>query len=151
MIRRLPELTTRANEIHPAISPDGKWLAYVSDSAGEYNVYLRPLAAPGSSIRVSRGHGMGPIWAPDMSAIYFRNESGDTVYAAPFANGEAEQPRALFSGHFLEDWPWGRNYDLGPDGRFLLMTKSGTILDAREIRVVLNWAGAITANKARVP
>jgi hypothetical protein len=66
-----PYLRADWNERQPAISPDGRWLAYVSDETGRYEVYVRAFPVPGDAIRISDSGGAGPAWAGDGGAIYY--------------------------------------------------------------------------------
>ncbi|HSM37607.1 MAG TPA: hypothetical protein VK837_14490 [Longimicrobiales bacterium] len=124
----------------------GQWaLAYLAGAwvADRYEVYLRPMGRPGPAIRISSRGGQEPIWEADGDAIYYRDMSGDSVYAVAFADGKPGRPTLLFTGSFLEGWPWGRNYDLAPDGRFLMVTESDDLIPAREIRVIRNWGARL--------
>ena len=59
-----PFLQTQHDEMHPAFSPDGRWLAYTSNESGRMEVNLRPYPGPGAVIQVSTDGGMEPIWSP---------------------------------------------------------------------------------------
>ncbi|HYN10868.1 MAG TPA: protein kinase [Vicinamibacterales bacterium] len=59
------------NELQPAFSPDGKWLAYVSDSSGRREVYVRPYPSPGARIPVSSDGGEEPRWGPDSKELFY--------------------------------------------------------------------------------
>jgi dipeptidyl aminopeptidase/acylaminoacyl peptidase len=66
-------VTDRHNERSPSVSPDGKWFAYVSDETGRDEIYVQPYPITGQRWRVSIDGGAEPRWAPDGSAVYFRN------------------------------------------------------------------------------
>jgi len=69
-----PYLRADWNERQPAISPDGRWLAYLSDETGRYEVYVRAFPVPGDAIRISDSGGAGPAWARDGGAIYYAGQ-----------------------------------------------------------------------------
>ena len=112
-----------ANERDPAVSPDGRWLAYRSDETGEPLVYVRPFPnTDDGRWRVSPDFGVEPVWSPDGQELFYRGES-DLMAArieseASFAAGS---PQPLFS---LVDYDMQgvvRAFDVAPDGdRFML-------------------------------
>ncbi len=120
-------------------SPDGEWIAYVSDVSGAYEVYVRPYPGPGGEERISTDGGDSVIWARDGSALYYLN--GDKMMAVTVALEpvfRAGEPKELFEGRYSRSYyraPHGR-FDIHPDGkRFLMIRQTGR----SEIRVVLNW------------
>jgi Tol biopolymer transport system component len=80
-----PLLASRFDEEHPILSPDGHWLAYVSDESGPSEVYVRSYPELGRIVQVSSEGGMEPLWSPDGGTLYFRRPGdGGTVLAASF-------------------------------------------------------------------
>jgi serine/threonine-protein kinase len=146
-----PFLKTPTDERHGMISPDGHWMAYASNPAGQAEVFIRPYPGPGAATQVSTAGGIGPLWSPDGSELFFRAyerdpEAGYTITimtAVPIdtQNGlRVGQPRELFRGRFAF-WPAARcNYDISRDGeRFLMITAPKPQEVSQELRVVLNW------------
>jgi Tol biopolymer transport system component len=135
----VPLLNTRADELMPRLSPrDGKWLAYVSDESGKYEVYVRPLAAGAGRIPVSNSGGTEPLWSPDGKTIYYR--SGANLMAASIVTAPAlavTGQRVMFEANYDAD-PFHPNYDVAPDGKSFIMLKSAD--DDRQLIVVQNWA-----------
>ncbi len=68
------------NEHWPAVSPDGRWLAYQSNESGTSEIYVRPLEGEGTRRQVSRRGGISPFWARSGQTLFFL--AGDSVYAA---------------------------------------------------------------------
>jgi Tol biopolymer transport system component len=131
----------------PRVSADGKWLTYVSDESGQYEVYVRPLAAAAGRIPVSAGGGIEPLWSPDGRTIYYRN--GTKLMAATVAMVPAlavTGRRLVFDAPFDAD-PFHPNYDVAPDGKSFLMLKSAD--DERQLVVVQNWVSELRARTAR--
>jgi serine/threonine protein kinase/Tol biopolymer transport system component len=132
-----PFVNTPFSDWGARFSPDGKWIAYISDASGQYEVYVRPFPGPGSQWQISNGGGEEPVWSRDGREIFYRNgtrwmvvavKTGETFTAAP--------PRLLFSGPYV-NVP-GPSYDVGPDGRFVLIEGPPEATVTR-FNVVLNW------------
>jgi serine/threonine-protein kinase len=133
-----PLIAESYNEGYPAISPDGRWIAYFSDESGQYNVYVRPFpnVDSGKWLISTRG-GVYPIWAPDGRELYYLGaaRSGDpwgvmvvAIETEPaFAAGN---PEVLFRGEYLMASSIVRPYDISPDARRFLMIKEDS--QARE-------------------
>ena len=120
-----PFLRSRSNEIHPAISPGGQWLAYASDESGRYEVMLRPYPGPGGMTQISTDGGMEPLWSHDGREIYYRQ--GTKLMSVSFEERgsapEVGRPTLLLEGKFKTAFRYGRMYDLAPDGQRFLMVK----------------------------
>ncbi len=147
-----PFLDSPADERWPAFSPDGEWLAYVSNETGRREVYVRPFPEGEPVVRVSTGSGTSPLWSSDGKQLFYRTGKGATEY---FMVVDVEtdptftrnRPRTLFEA------PWGlpggfgstvpiRSYDLAPDGQRFVMITSLSQLEQQpitSIHVVLNW------------
>ena len=59
-----PFLRTPFNESVPRFSPDGRWLAYVSDESGRWEIYVQPYPGPGGKWQISTEGGTEPVWNP---------------------------------------------------------------------------------------
>lgn len=139
-------LGTNANERTPAISANGRWLAYVSDAEDGDQVYLRPH--PGESdVRVSPAGGVEPVWSRDGAELFYRSGRGLFSVAVDPVTGELESPRRLFAGVFVSD-PGGNvpAYDVGVSGdRFLMLRPDAS---ASALSVVDHWQSAVFADKS---
>jgi eukaryotic-like serine/threonine-protein kinase len=118
-------------------SPDGHWIAYTSDASGQYEVYVRPFPGPGSQWQVSTGGGEEPVWSREGKEIFYRNGTKwmavDVKTTSEFS---ATPPRLLFTGPYV-NVP-GPSYDVGPDGRFVLI-EGPPEAPVTRLNVVLNW------------
>lgn len=142
-----PFLLTPADESSPEFSPDGRWLAYVSDESGRNEVYVQPYPGPGGRWLASTAGGTDPVWSPDGREMYYLQ--GDQMMAVPFVTTPAPSPgvpRRLFEGAY-ERSAVGRNYDLSPDGTRFVMIRGDQADRPPQIHVVLNWASEIAARK----
>jgi eukaryotic-like serine/threonine-protein kinase len=83
----VPFLQSPANEISAAISPNGKWLAYMSDESGRFEVYVTAFPEPGGKWQVSSGGGTVPCWSADGKQLYYKNK--DKLMVVPIRNTDA--------------------------------------------------------------
>jgi dipeptidyl aminopeptidase/acylaminoacyl peptidase len=138
-----PFMQGPANETSASFSPDGRWVAYVSDESGAAQVYVRPVHGPGRS-QVSVDGGTAPVWGRDGRELFFAK--GDTLFAAPVTPGatfSSGPVRRLFSGPYTFDvlaanYLQTVNYDVAPDGqRFLVPGNQAPA--PHQLELVLNW------------
>jgi Tol biopolymer transport system component len=125
-------------ERSPAVSPDGRYLAFASDESGRDEVYVQPLKGTGR-VPVSAGGGSEPRWAPTGKEIYYW--SRDTLYAAPVVTSPTlaiGSRRFVLTGHYARE-PFHANYDVAPDGKSFVLVRPVQSRDARGLYVVLNW------------
>jgi eukaryotic-like serine/threonine-protein kinase len=129
----------------PEFSPDGHWLAYVSNESGRKEIYVQPYPGPGGKWQISTEGGSEPMWNPNGRELFYRSgDNGDKMMAVDISTQPgfvAGKPRQLFEGKYLPD-PYARaNYDVSPDGqRFLMLKPSEQTGNApTQINVVLNW------------
>jgi eukaryotic-like serine/threonine-protein kinase len=129
-----PVAASNANERSPALSPDGRWIAYVSDASGRDDVYIKQVDGSAEPIRLSSSGAAEPVWIRE--GLFYRD--GDRMMLATLESGAPGVSRTIFEGHFERD-P-GANaaaYDIDNRGNFIML-KSAAI--SRELRVVQNWA-----------
>jgi serine/threonine-protein kinase len=126
-----PLVATNFSEKAGAISPDGKWLAYQSNSSGRWEIYVRPFgSADGTSSQVSTAGGVQPVWSDDGRELFFFDSviSGSaamvSVAVSPAPEGNFGSPQLLFdAGPYLLEGDAGRTYDVASEGRWLVMLK----------------------------
>jgi serine/threonine-protein kinase len=141
-----PLVRTRAAESTPEISPDGRWLAYVSDESGRSEIYLRSFRNPGGQIAISKDGAVDPRWSRDGRELFFR--SGDKMMAVsitPGASPAPGAPRVLFEGHYQVGDTSTGSYDVAPDGRFLMIQPTVPEQNATTFNVVLGWFADVAA------
>ena len=137
-----PFLRTPFNEGAPRFSPDGRWLAYISDESGRYEIYVQPYPGPGGKWQISTEGGTEPVWNPNGRELFYR--SGDKMMAVDIATQpsfSAGKPRMLFEGPYVTTGRTVPEYDVAPDGQRFLMLKPVEQAGAAptQINVVLNW------------
>ncbi len=135
-----PFVVTKSNETEPMFSPDGRWLAYVSDESGESEVYVTPFPGPGGRFRISTGGGDFPLWSPDGRELFYR--TGNRVVAVTLGRGptvEVSPAQVLFQGGYFGQPGVNGSYDISPDGRRFLMVQETPRTSPDQLNVVLNW------------
>ena len=118
-----PLIRSPFGENAAALSPDGQWLAYVSDRSGQAEIWVRPYP-DGAPIPISSEGGREPVWARDGKELYFM--SGPKMMAVKIVETDPvfrfEPPEDCFEGGFRPHDPFTpRNYDVHSDGRFLMI------------------------------
>lgn len=136
-----PLVRTPFEEREIALSPDGRWLAYVSDETGSNEVYVRPLREGMARWRVSRRGGTEPRWGNRGRELFFRN--ADSMYAVTVQLGtefQAGPPRGLFAGSYAAAFEFNSVlYDVSRDGSHFLMVREPAGAAGPDLNVVLNW------------
>ena len=136
-----PFLQTPFNEGAARFSPDGHWLAYVSDESGRYEIYVQPYPGPGEKWQVSTDGGTEPVWNPNGRELFYRQ--GDKMMAVDVATRPSfspGKPRMLFEGRYLRAAQANPAYDVFPDGqRFLMVKETQQEQTSTQIDVVQNW------------
>ena len=138
----VPLLASEADEIHPALSPDDRWLAYASDVTGRIEVYVQRFPEPGATVRISSSGGQEPKWSPSGDRLYYRSTDGRRVFAVDVDAGESfrfDREELLFEGSFDPGPRWGSKWDIHPDGDRFLMLQIEESENPREIQIVTNW------------
>ncbi len=131
------------DELCPQFSPDGNWLAYVSDESGAHEVYLRPRSATGRKLQVSTSGGRFPKWSRDGREIFYIAPDYETLMAVDVLAGpEVGIPRPLFRAKFkLIDI--GYPYDVSSDAKRFLVNEFVEEEHAEAITVVQNWTARL--------
>jgi serine/threonine-protein kinase len=143
-----PFLVTPFQERMPRFSPDGQWLAYVSDESGRDEVYLRPYPGPEGKVTISVDGGTEPAWSADGRRLFYRSGPRLVVVDLAAQPGlSVGAPRLLFENdRYVLDLSPARavsNYDVLPDGLgFVMILRGGS---PTRIEVVQNWHQELTA------
>ncbi|MEQ1760970.1 MAG: protein kinase [Vicinamibacterales bacterium] len=141
---------TPFREVYAAFSPDQRWVAYQSDESGRPEIYLRrfvpPGAAAGSDVGqwlVSTMGGVTPAWGFDGRELFYLDPAG-SMMAVPISTSESAiapgAPVSLFPTRVYGgglDSQQGRQFDVAPDGRFLINQEVAGAVDP--ITVIQNW------------
>jgi serine/threonine-protein kinase len=146
-----PLLVSAIDESAPRFSPDGRWLAYVSNQSGRNEVYVRPVADGGESRAISLDGGGEPVWAPNGRELAFRN--GNMVIGVEFEGRDmrAARPKLLFEGDFARGTIDAANYDFMPDGQRFVMIQRQPQAAQPTLHVLMNWFSPRRGGAASAP
>jgi serine/threonine-protein kinase len=128
-------LVRPADDRHPALSPDGHWLAYSSSQSGAFQIWVRPFPDKGGG-QFLVGEGVYAVWSPNGRELFFRTEdnrimvSGYTVKDNIFM---PEKPR-LWTETRIANVGVFRNYDLSPDGKSIAALMPANGPDAEKVQ-----------------
>ena len=129
------------------MSPDGKWLAYVSDVTGRFEVYVTPFATPGAATwAVSTSGGITPRWSHRGTEIFYL-DSRSNMMAASITTAPSfavESTRLLFdASDFIQTAVSRRNYDVAADDQRFLMVQRADGAKRGQVVVVEHWLDEI--------
>jgi Tol biopolymer transport system component len=138
-----PFLRTPFQEGGAQFSPDGRWIAYVSNEAGNPNVYVRPFPGPGEKMQISSEGGGGPVWSRNSRELFYR--AANRIMAVdlqPGAQLQAGTPHVLFTVPVATPI-YQADYDVSADGkRFIMIRHRGEQPAITKFEVAINVLGA---------
>ncbi|MBW3670170.1 MAG: hypothetical protein KY432_00705, partial [Acidobacteria bacterium] len=126
------------------VSPDGRYVAFSSQTSGRLQVYVTPFPGPGASWQISTGGGSAPLWSPDGRSLYFIDGTSNLMRVPTdlrdgFRSGS---PQKMFA---LERGPssFSFDFDLTSDGTKFLFRESADRTPFQRLNVVLNWIDSV--------
>jgi len=136
-----PFLATPFNEGSPQFSPDGRWIAYISNESGRNEIYVRPFPGPGGKWQISNGAADDPTWSSKKGEFFFALASGAIMRMLYTVEGEsfrAEKPELWAAGPFAaRPRTPSRDFDLHPDGKRFAMAPGQTVAEEKQDKVIL--------------
>ena len=136
---------TEYDNFGPAISPDGKWLAYTSNESKQNEIYVRPFPSVDSARwTVSVNGGAEPRWSRNGRQLFYRTPAGDMM-SIQVAAGDAflpSTPVKLFTNPHLATDAYHPTYDVDLDDKRFIMIRSSQ-KNAQTLGVVINWGTEI--------
>ncbi len=144
-----PFLRTPADEMNGVVSPDGHWLAYVSNESGRPEIYVQAFPEPGGGLPISTEGGGEPVWAHSGKELFYRN--GDKMMLVDVITQpvfEAQKPRMLFEDAHYVRVSSTPNYDVSKDDQHFVMVRAEEPPNVRDANVILNWLDDL---KKKVP
>jgi Tol biopolymer transport system component len=142
----VPLLHTQFNESEGRISPNGRWIAYVSDESGTQEVYVQRFPSLGDKRIVSIGGGVEPMWRKDGKELFYLSPDYSIV-SVPFEPSEPPrigQPTPLF-GAPVNTSSTRNHYVVSPDGQRFLINVEDQSTYLSPITVMVNWIQGLPA------
>jgi len=133
-------LETEFRELHPQVSPDGRWLAFSSNRTGSFEVYVQPLDGNGPQVQVSTEGGQSPRWSPDGRTLYYAANQ-QTIMAAARAPGlgfAVASRKTVLEAGYMDFNNTNVNWDVSPDGKQFLYIEQAAGGSAH-FTWVMNW------------
>jgi dipeptidyl aminopeptidase/acylaminoacyl peptidase len=135
-------LRTNFQERSGQFSPDGRWIAYVSNESGRSEVYVRPFPPAPGQWQISTEGGAQPRWAPNGRELYYIAPDAELMAVPIVATSDAIEPGTPVALFQTQIWFVGANnriqYDVGRDGRFLINVSVDQD-SLSPITLLLNW------------
>jgi Tol biopolymer transport system component len=134
-------VATSSNDQAGTVSPDGKWIAYVSNDQARYQVYVQPFLSPGGRTLVSAGGAAEPAWASNDELVYVNTDTDSMVVARLQFGSTTSVTRTTLFDHrpFRAAGPSIRGYDITRDGKSLIFVRPILQRTAVDPVIVLNW------------
>ena len=131
-----PFIQTQSSDPRVRFSPDGQWVAFVSEEAGRPEVYVTRFEKPGEKWRISSDGGNLPRWRHDGRELFYLAPDGEVMAVLIKAGTqfEAGKPARLFKADSL-----ARGYDLTADGQHFLFIASSAGTQLLPFAVVIDW------------
>jgi serine/threonine protein kinase len=143
-----PVVRTAADEHYGTLSPDGRWLAYISNETGAYEVYVESFPATGFKRQVSTQGGFEPQWRRDGKELFYLAPNQMLMAASVKSNPttlEVSPPTTLFPTHvkWMEIQAVAHHYAAAPDGQRFLISSATDEAQSAPVTVELNWSAAL--------
>jgi eukaryotic-like serine/threonine-protein kinase len=137
-------LDSKRDEYESSISPDGKWVAYLSDESGSYQIYVRSFPSKEGKWQISTDVAEEPRWSPDGKMLYYRKNS--QIMAVPVSTAttfSAGVPTLMFNGFPAMNVDSGISYDITADGKYFITTQPVRGTSYKNVAVLLHWVDEI--------
>ena len=136
---------SQSNSHTGKFSPDGRWVAYVSNDSGEDQVYVAPFPGPGARVQVSSGGGFQPRWRGDGQELFYLSAELKMM-AAQLTETPGDvrigSVRTLFTVSPLGGVP-GYLYDVTADGQKFIISQDFEHATTVPLTLVTNWSAEI--------
>jgi Tol biopolymer transport system component len=140
----VPFLQTKFSEQHGQFSPDGRWVAYVSNESGTGEVYVVPFPGPGGKWQISAGGGAYPKWSRDGTELFYLAPDNKLMTAAVNGKGasfEIGAVKTLFETRAVTGL--GHPFNVSADGQRFLINTLPEQSGSAPITVVVNWTAGV--------
>ena len=139
-------LQTTFIEAQARFSPNGRWIAYISNETGQFQVYVESFPATGAKLAISIGGGSQPQWRADGKELYYYTP--DRKLMAVEVNGDGPtfkvgEARPLFEFRVFaidQSFPGNGYYTVTHDGKHFLVSSLPEAPERQQINVIVNWS-----------
>ncbi len=133
-------LDSKKDEYESSISPNGKWIAYLTDESGSYQIYVRSFPNKEGKWQISTDVAEEPRWSPDGKSLYYRKSSQmmsvPVSTATTFSAGVATVLLKNFPSQNVDS---GMSYDITSDGKYFITTQPAKGISYKNIFIILHW------------
>ncbi|MFL5517842.1 MAG: hypothetical protein ACJ8DJ_16920, partial [Gemmatimonadales bacterium] len=145
-----PISASRYDENMPRLSPDGRWIAFVTNESGASQVVVQPFPGPGGRVQVSVTDGTEPVWSRDGRRLFYRGDGKFMAASITTVPGFAVAGRTvLFDDTYLRAAAPHANYDVSPDGSRLLVLRA--VSNSAQIVLVHGWSQELRSRLRGTP
>lgn len=137
-------LATEANEVGPLFSPDGNWIAYLSDTTGQFEAYVQAYPGPSREVAISRGGARHIVWRSDGRGLYLVRDR--KILEVSFEPG---QPPRVGQESLIAELPEGASprFDVDPTTGDLVTIQRPEVPESDEVRVIINWGAELARQR----
>ena len=140
---------TKSDAWGALVSPNGRYLAYVSTETGSEEVFVQTYPEGRGKWQVSLGGGRFPLWSRDgKRLVYAKDEAIMAVEVDDRGGFHSSAPRTLLRGPYELRTEPIRNFDIGPDGRFVFVRRRTDVAPLRQLEVIVGWEGLRPGSEA---
>jgi Tol biopolymer transport system component len=134
-------LGSRFDEAQASLSPDGKWLAYVSNESGSNQVYVRPFPRGNGKWQISTDMGAEASWSPDGKTLFYKSQSELRAVVIDGSKGMSVGKTSVLVKDFARIlFESMVDFDPTPDGKYLICTRPAEDSESQQqVNVVVNW------------
>jgi Tol biopolymer transport system component len=139
---RMPRSFPQARAFFPQVSPDGRWVAYISADSGRNDIYVASFPGPGPAVRVSPSGGIDPVWRGDGRELVYRSQ-GQMISARLATHAGTigvEHIAPLFA---LTKVGPRMAHDMSRDGQRILAVSERAEVASAPITLVVDWHGLL--------
>lgn len=145
-----PFLSTDADEKGPKFSPDGRWLAYMSDETGRDEIWARPIGSSGAKKRISTGGGAWPVWNRNGRELFFVKDDKIAAVSVDADLNRVGQEHIIldapsFENTQFQEFENKHAYDVMPDGEHFVVLLTPKYPAITHFNVVVNWLQELTS------
>lgn len=139
----IPVLVAEHGEYDAVVSPNGRWIAYISDESGQFEIYVTSFPVPGRKWQISSGGGSDPRWTPDGRGIAYIGNNTFHIVETETAGETFGVGRTtpLFESNTAI------NYDIAPGGDRLVLVEDADDGDVDPLTVVSGWVADLARKR----